>query len=49
MILDPLAEGESWDTLLKGFPELTRLDIRSAIYFARAAILNSEVTELAAA
>ena len=49
VILDQLAEGESWDAMLKGFPELTRTDIQAAIHFARAAVLNSEVTELAAA
>jgi uncharacterized protein (DUF433 family) len=46
VILDQLAENESWDALLAGYPELTRLDIQAAIHFARAAILNSEITEL---
>jgi uncharacterized protein (DUF433 family) len=45
VILDQLAEDESWDALLAGYPELTRLDIQAAIHFARAAIINSEITE----
>ena len=46
VILDQLAEGENWEAILKGFPELTRPDIQAAIQFARAAVLNSEVTDL---
>jgi len=27
VILEQIAEGESWETILKGYPELTREDI----------------------
>jgi uncharacterized protein (DUF433 family) len=31
VILDQLADGETWDSLLEGFPELKRADIQSAL------------------
>jgi len=49
VILGQLAEGESWDALLKGYPELTRGDIQAALRFAEASVVNSEITELAPA
>ena len=30
VLLDQLASGETWDSLLEGYPELTREDIRAA-------------------
>ncbi|MCX6893068.1 MAG: DUF433 domain-containing protein [Verrucomicrobia bacterium] len=44
VILGQLAEGESWDALLKGYPELTRGDIQAALRFAEASVVNSEIT-----
>jgi len=41
VILGQLAEGESWDALLKGYPELTRPDIQAALQFAEASVVNS--------
>ena len=49
VILGQLAEGESWDALLRGYPELTRADIQAALRFAEASVVNSEITELAPA
>ena len=49
VILGQLAEGESWEALLKGYPELTRADIQAALRFAEASVVNSEITELAPA
>jgi len=46
VILGQLAEGESWDGLLQGYPELTRADIQAALRFAEASVVNSEFTEL---
>lgn len=46
VILGQLAEGESWDALLKGYPELTRADIQAALRFAEASVTSSEITEL---
>jgi len=34
VILDQLAEGESWDSILAGYPELTREDIQAALRFS---------------
>ena len=49
IILGQLADGETWDALLKGYPELTRADIQAALRFAQACVLHSEITELAPA
>ena len=45
IILDQLAGGESWDSILKGYPELTEEDIRAALQFARSSVMHSEITE----
>jgi uncharacterized protein (DUF433 family) len=46
VILGQLAEGESWDSILAGYPELTRDDIQAALRFAEESVLHSEFTEL---
>ena len=33
VILEQLAEGESWDSILRGYPELTAPDIQAALRF----------------
>ena len=43
VILDQLATGESWDSILKGYPELTREDIQAALNFAREFIEHTEL------
>jgi len=43
VILEQIAEGESWDTLLAGYPELKREDIQAALLYARASLDNTEV------
>jgi uncharacterized protein (DUF433 family) len=48
-ILEQLATDESWDSLLRGYPELTRDDIQSALEYARDSILHTEITALDAA
>ena len=45
-ILEQLAEDESWEALLRGFPELTRDDIHAALDYARHSILHTEITTL---
>jgi uncharacterized protein (DUF433 family) len=45
MILEQLAEGESWDQILSGYPELTREDIHAALEYARASIDHIEIKE----
>lgn len=48
-ILEQLAEDESWDSLLSGYPELVRDDIQAALEYARRSILHTEITALDAA
>ena len=43
VVLDQLAAHESWDELLKAFPELTREDLRAALLFARAFMESTDV------
>lgn len=43
-ILDQLANGESWDSVREGYPELERADIEAALRYARRSILHTEVT-----
>ena len=33
VILEQIAEGESWEALLEGYPELKRKDIQDALLF----------------
>jgi uncharacterized protein (DUF433 family) len=42
-ILEQLAGGESWDSLLAGYPELTQADIVAALRYARQSILHTEL------
>ena len=48
VILDELSEGESWDNLLAGFPELTREDIHAALIYARESLDHSEIRAVGA-
>lgn len=43
VILEQLAEGETWDVILQGYPELTREDIHAALYYARASLDHIEL------
>ena len=42
VILEQLTDGESWDSILEGYPELSRDDIRAALQYARAVIDHSD-------
>jgi len=42
-ILEQLADGESWDSVLRGYPELTRADLQAALDYARRSILHTEI------
>ena len=42
VILEQIAEGESWDTLLAGYPELKKEDIQAALLYARASLDHTE-------
>ncbi len=43
VILEEIAEGESWDILLAGYPELKKEDIQAALLYARASLEHTEV------
>ena len=48
-ILEQLAGGESWDAILRGYPELTRADIQAVLDYARRSILHTEIAAVGAA
>jgi uncharacterized protein (DUF433 family) len=43
VIIEQLAEGESWESILAGYPELTREDIHIALKYAKASLEHSEL------
>ncbi len=45
VILEQLAEGESWDDLLNGYPELTREDIQATLFYAKSSLDHAEIRE----
>lgn len=48
-LLEQLEEGESWEPILRGYPELTRAGIRAVLASARQSILHTEVAVVGAA
>ncbi len=38
VILEQIADGETWDALLTNYPELTKKDIQAALLYARASL-----------
>ena len=43
VILEQIAQGESWEALLKGYPEIHREDIKAALLYASASIEHTEI------
>ena len=43
VILEQIAEGETWDQLLAGYPELKKEDIQAALLYARASLDHTEI------
>jgi uncharacterized protein (DUF433 family) len=43
VLLEQIAEGDSWETILAGYPELKREDLQAALFYARESIDHSEV------
>ncbi len=43
VILEQIAEGETWQELLGGYPELTIEDIKAALQYARLFLEHSEL------
>ena len=48
VILEQIAEGESWDKLLTGYPELKKEDIQAALLYARAFLDHTEIRAVGA-
>jgi uncharacterized protein (DUF433 family) len=43
VIIEQIAQGESWDDILKGYPELKKEDIKAALLYVRASLDHTEV------
>ena len=43
VLLEQIAEGESWAKLLKGYPELEKDDIKAALLYARESLDHAEI------
>ena len=43
VILEPIAQGESWRSVLEGYPELKGEDIQQAVLDARANLEHTEI------
>ena len=43
VIIELVAEGNSWDKILAGYPELTKEDIPAALHYARVAIEHTDL------
>ena len=43
VLLDQLANGETWQSVLEGYPELSREDIRAALIFAKASVEHTAI------
>ncbi len=43
VILENVAQGESWDTLIESYPELKKEDIRAALLYASESLDHTEV------
>ncbi len=46
VILERVAEGESWDSILGVYPELTREDIHATLLYARHSLDHTEIEAL---
>ncbi len=42
VILEQIAEGESWENILAGYPELKKEDIHAALYYAKTSLDHTE-------
>ena len=43
VVLEQIAEDESWESILTSYPELTKEDIQAALYYARTSLDHSEL------
>lgn len=47
VVLDQVASGEAWDSIIRGLPELQREDIQAALRYARESIEHADSTPAA--
>ncbi|MGO9019727.1 MAG: DUF433 domain-containing protein [Syntrophobacteraceae bacterium] len=47
-IPEQIPEGQAWDTLLGDYPELTREDIQTVLFYARSCLDHSEIIAVGA-
>jgi uncharacterized protein (DUF433 family) len=45
VILDQIANGDSWDNIILGYPEINKEDIQAAILYASSLIEHTDVIE----
>ena len=43
VILEQIAERESWEAVLTGYPELKKEDIQASLHYARASLEHAEI------
>jgi len=43
VILEQIAEGESWGNLINNYPELKKEDIQAALFYAKAMLDHTEI------
>jgi len=48
VILEQIAEGESWQVVLAGYPELKKEDIQAALHYAKASLDHTELEAIGA-
>jgi len=48
VILEQIAEGDSWDAILTGYPELSKEDIHAALLYAKASLDHTELETIGA-
>jgi len=49
IIIEQIANGESWDSIIKGYPELTKADIKAALFYAKSSIEHTDLIPVALA
>ena len=46
VILDQIAAGDTWDSIIGGYPELSKEDIQASLLYASAVLEHTEVMEV---
>jgi uncharacterized protein (DUF433 family) len=45
VILDQIANEDSWDDIIRGYPEINKEDIQAAIFYASSLVEHTDVIE----